>query len=140
MKSLNCQSALDAFQELAQKEDQNLEDVLQRVEDGCLDLVALKFSAGVLTFAADADTDTVEVRYEEGEAFDFSRLTRATDLTPWSSLIGQSFGWGWVTINQQGYQDGVLLSFGGLQPSVLIVAAASSLRVFEMKDVTHGTA
>ena len=131
-------SSLDAFRELGLKADQRLEEVWQRVDDGCLNLVVLKFSAGVLTFTVDADTDTVEVRHEEAEAFDFSGLIRASDLTTWSSLIGQSFGWGWVTINKQGYQDGVILSFGGLQPSVLLVAAASSLRVYAMKDVTEG--
>ena len=70
MKGLNCQSALDAFQELTLKDEQRLEAVLQRIEDGCRGLVALKFSAGVMTFAADADTDEVEVRFQEFETFD----------------------------------------------------------------------
>lgn len=130
-------SSLDAFRELGLKADQRLEEVWQHVEDSSRDFIALKFTAGVLVFAVNADTDTVEVRHEEAEPFDFSGLIRASDSTPWSSLIGQSFGWGWVAINQQGYQDGVLLSFGGLQPSVLIVAAASSLRVYEI-NVTPG--
>jgi len=134
MKSLNCQSALDAFQELTLKDEQRLEAVLQRIEDGCRNLVALKFPAGMMTFAADADSDEVEVRFQETETFDPSGLARADTVAPWSSLIGRPFGWGWAAVNQQGYQDGVLLSFGGLEPSVLLVAAASSLRVYSVND------
>ena len=130
MKAVNSQSSLDAFQELSQKEDQRLEEVWQRVEDGCRELIALKFSAAVLTFAVDPDADTVEVRCQEAETLDSSGLSRADAVAPWSALIGRPFGWGWVAINQQGYQDGVLLSLGGLEPSVLLVAAASSLRVY----------
>jgi Family of unknown function (DUF6334) len=139
MKSLNHRSSLDAFHELDCKEDQRLQEVLQCVENGCLNLIALKFTAGVLIFAVDPDADTVEVSYEEANAFNDSGLVHAGALAPWSALIGQPFGWGWVTINQQGYQDGVLLSFGGLQPSVLLVAAAASLRIYGIKDMTNGT-
>jgi Family of unknown function (DUF6334) len=129
MNSVHCQSCLDAFQELSQKDGQKLEGVFQRVEDGCLDLIALRFPAGMLAIAADADTDTVEVRYHEAETFDKAGLVRVSAHPPWSSLIGQCFGWGWSTINQQGYQDGVLLSFDGLVPSVMLLVAASSFRV-----------
>jgi len=139
MKGLNRQSSLDAFQELALKERQRLEEVWQRVADGSLDLVVLKFSAGVLALAVEADADTVEVRYEDAGAFDDSGLVRAGAVAPWSTLIGESFGWGWVATNQQGYQDCILLSFGGLQPSVMLIAAASSLRIYGVKELTSGT-
>ena len=134
MKALKSQSSLDAFQELAQKEDQKLEEVWQRVEDGCRELIALKFSEGVLTFTVDPDADTVDVRCLDADAFDPSGLVPAPATAPWTALLGRSIGWGWVAINQQGYQDGVLLSFGGLEPSVLLVAAASSLRVYSVNE------
>jgi len=35
---------------------------------------------------------------------------------PWHGLIGETFGWGWITINQQDALDGILLSFGELLP------------------------
>jgi len=138
MRGLNRQSALDAFQELALRDDQRLEEVWQRVASGCRELIALKFPAGVLTFTADPDADTVEVRCQEAETFDPSGLVRA-DNPPWASLIGRPFGWGWIAINQQGYQDGALLSFGGLEPSVLLVAAASSLRVYAVNELANGS-
>jgi hypothetical protein len=134
MKNMHSQSGLDAFQELTQKEEPRLLEVYQRVQDGCRDLIVLKFSSGALTFAGDPDADTVEVRYQETETLDLRGLDRATALAPWSSLVGRPFGWGWVATNQQGYPDGVLLSFDGLEPSVLLVAAASSLRVYLVKE------
>ncbi len=137
MKRLNSQSCLDAFQELTLKEEQRLEEVWQRVEEGCRELVALKFSAGVLTFEVDADTDTVEARFQETEAFNPAGLTRADADAPWLSLMRRSFGWGWVAINQQGYHDGVLLSFDGLEPSVLLVAAASALRIYTVNEAVN---
>lgn len=137
MKALKSQSSLDAFQELAQKDDQKLEEVWQRVEDGCRELIALKFSEGVLTFTVDPDTDTVEVRRLDAEAFDPSGLVLAPATAPWTGLLGRPFGWGWAAVNQQGYQDGVLLSFGGLEPSVLLVVAASSLRVYAVNELAN---
>ena len=137
MNPVSCQSSLDAFHELTSKEEQKLESVSQRFEDGCRDLIVLRFAAGALVFLADADTDTIEVRYQESGSFDFPGLRRVDDASPWLSLVGRTFGWGSVTINQQGYQDGVLLSFGGLEPSVALTVAASSLKVFEMTESTR---
>ena len=47
----------------------------------------------------------------------------------WKDFVGLPFGWGWVTINQQGYCDGLLLSFGGIEPQILINVVASSLKL-----------
>lgn len=51
---------------------------------------------------------------------------------PWQKLIGKECGWTWVTINQQGYRDGVLLSFSGIVPSVMLHVIASSIEVFRI--------
>jgi hypothetical protein len=40
----------------------------------------------------------------------------ASPCEPWSGLIGEPFGWGWITINQQDALDGILLSFRGITP------------------------
>lgn len=144
MNHLKHQLSLDAFEELTRRGTQRLEEVWQRVEDGCRERIALKFTTGVLTFAADADDDTAEAACQDVETFDPAGMDRADGLAPWASLIGRLFGWGWAAINQQGYPDGVLLSFDGLQPWVLLVAAASSLRVYAVQEAdakpTNGAA
>jgi hypothetical protein len=47
----------------------------------------------------------------------------------WSGLIGKPMGWGWLVVNQQGYLDSVLLSFGGVVPEVAIIVVASALKL-----------
>ena len=47
----------------------------------------------------------------------------------WRDLIGAEFWWGWIAVNQQGYSDGVLLSFNGIDPQVLLNVIASSIVV-----------
>jgi hypothetical protein len=51
-----------------------------------------------------------------------------TSSSFWREFVGQPFGWGWAVMNQQGYSDGVLLSFGGVTPQVLLEVIASSLK------------
>jgi hypothetical protein len=55
-----------------------------------------------------------------------SRSLTSSNL--WREFVGQPFGWGRVVTNQQGYSDGVLLSFGGVSPQVLLDVIASSLK------------
>jgi hypothetical protein len=136
MNNQACQTALDAFQELSSREDLRLVGVFERITDGCRDVIVLKFPDAVLALAVDADTDTIEVRCHDAASFDLADLTCINDAPPWPSLCGKSFGWGWVTINQQGYQDGVVLSFNGLEPSVMLNVAAASLGMYSIADRT----
>jgi hypothetical protein len=40
------------------------------------------------------------------------------------------FGWGWITMNQQGYCDGLLLSFGKvIFPQLVLNVMASAIEV-----------
>jgi hypothetical protein len=134
MKPTNCQTALDAFLELTSKEEQKLQGVFERIEDGCRTLIVLRFAAAALVFLADADNDTIEVRCQEADALDHTGQHCVSTVSPWVSVVGRPFGCGWVTINQQGYQDGVLLSFGGLAPSVLLTVVATNLRVYGISE------
>jgi hypothetical protein len=43
------------------------------------------------------------------------------------SLIGEAFGLGWITTNQQDALNGILLSFGGIRPQVMLNLVASSI-------------
>jgi hypothetical protein len=129
------QLALDAFHELSLADDQRLQEVFERVEDDCRDAVVLKFPTVVLTVSVNPDNDTVEVRCQDAGSYDVTELVTITRSSPWAHYVGQTFGWGWIMINQQCYQDGVLLSFDGLEPVVAITAAASSLRVYSVNAI-----
>ena len=55
---------------------------------------------------------------------------------PWGHFLGRTFGWGWVTVNQQGYSDGVMLSFEEVVfPEVVVNVIASSLTVGRVSRV-----
>jgi hypothetical protein len=58
----------------------------------------------------------------------------ALAVASWKELLGKECGWTWVAINQQGYCDGVMLSFDGIVPTVLLHVIASSIEVFSIRS------
>lgn len=94
--------------------------------EGCLVRVILDFGQISLIIEARSEDDTVEIWTDQGSTVAKTGVD-AGKSKPWSGLIGKPFGWGWVTINQQGYCDGVLLSFGGITPQIFLNVVASSI-------------
>jgi len=99
-----------------------------RIDDhGNYARVILDFDKTSFVVEACPDDDTVEFWTEETIVAAEDR-TDASKATTWTGVIGKPFGWGWITINQQGYCDGILLSFGGISPQVMLQVVASSLK------------
>jgi hypothetical protein len=71
--------------------------------------------------------DTIKFHVMSNANLDTSSWICASSSQPWNGLIGEPFGWGWITINQQDALDGILLSFGGLAPQVMLNVMASSI-------------
>jgi hypothetical protein len=116
-------ASLDNFHRI---DGQILQAVWRVIDAGCLARVVLHFDQNFLIIEARTDDDTVEFWAEERSSFSNVGID-ASQSNLWSRFIGKSFGWGWVTINQQGYCDGVLLSFGGITPQVILNVVASSI-------------
>lgn len=98
-------------------------------EDG--ERLLLVFGAESLYLLCDPEMDVLDVAFGPAEA-----SGEAIDLTAdpaWSRFIGKEFFCGWFTINQQGYTDGVLLSFDGVVPEIGVNVIASSLETLELK-------
>jgi hypothetical protein len=91
-----------------------------------VDRLVLGFGAVTLVISADENDDTVNITLSETP--DLAGLD-ISHLEPWRNLTGRPFGWGWVTVNQQGYCDGLLLSFGGIVPLLALNVIASSIKV-----------
>lgn len=104
---------------------------LERSED-LLTSIAFDFGTKALVAKANGEDDTVEFWSIESSLPERLQENDASDVSPWKTFIGQEFGWGWVTVNQQGYLDGIVLSFGGIMPQVLITVVASSLKVSQI--------
>jgi hypothetical protein len=71
--------------------------------DGLLTHIALDFESKSLMVRADGEDDTVEICSIDSPRSERLQENDASNVYPWENLIGQEFGWGWVTVNQQGY-------------------------------------
>jgi len=135
MRTVEYQSSLDAFHSLTFEDPVRLEGVYEKVEDTCRLAIMLKFEKKVLVLVADADHDTVVAYCEDADSVDLAGYVCINARSPWQTLLGQFFGWGWATINQQGYPDGVMLSFDGVTPRILLSVVASSLHAYAIDEL-----
>ncbi len=117
---------LSAFHSIS---DQSLQAVWHVYTDGSLDKLVLDFSRVSLTVVGDEDDDSIDIAATETADLRNAGGVDGSHLEPWNRLIGKPFGWGWVTVNQQGYCDGLLLSFGGIVPQIALNVIASSIKI-----------
>ncbi len=109
-----------------------LKNVWQTLVEDDLDSIQLEFDPGYLNIDVDIADDTLKLS--------ITREHRAgsecvSQFSPWNRQIGKPFGWGWIGINQQGYLDGVALSFGSVVPELSLTVIASSLRLTRSHQV-----
>lgn len=102
--------------------------------DGCLNKLVFSFGPKSLVVVADEDEDTVAISIANTDVLELSVASDVSATPLWRPLLGKPFGWGYIVINQQGYCDGLLLSFGGIRPNVLLNVIASSIRVSAISD------
>jgi hypothetical protein len=127
------QNILDAFDRLSLTTDRQLQAVHEEWLDGCRSRLILSFAGESLILKAVEEDDTIEVSVAESMLPDSNFLAVSNEMA-WKSLVGKEFGWGWATINQQGYCDGILLSFDNVVPRIVVNVSASSLDVFSIAD------
>ena len=95
--------------------------------DQCLDKVILEFDQDCLIAEAEPCDDMMVFHLGSKHGLSRDGWRDVSSSEPWHSLIGQAFGWGWITINQQDALDGILLSFDGIYPQVMLNVIASSI-------------
>jgi hypothetical protein len=109
--------------------DRPLQSVWQFTTEHCVDKIILNFGTKLLVVTANEDDDSLELLSPENEKKWQSSGFDQSSVAPWSNVVGKVFGWGWITVNQQGYCDGLLLSFQGIVPNIALNVIASSLKV-----------
>jgi len=119
-------------------ESRALHAVWKVYTEASLDRLILDFGLVSLIIVADENDDSIDITVAETVDMSSTGGVDGSNLEPWKSLIGESFGWGWVTVNQQGYCDGLLLSFGGIVPQLLINVIASSIKVGTITGTEQG--
>lgn len=75
------------------------------------------------------DDDSIDFNIAKTADLRVTSRKDASESAFWKDSIGQPFGWGWITVNQQGYCDGLLMSFGGIEPLILMNVIASSIQL-----------
>ena len=113
-----------------------LKAVRQEIVEELLVGLVLDFESKTLMIKADPDDDTVDFSIGSSSAQALRQSSEVSAAHPWGDFIGREFGWGWVSINQQGYLDGLVLSFGGILPQLLVTVLASSLKVLAVTDIS----
>jgi len=93
-----------------------------------LDKIVLGFDQNTLIVEADAYDDTIVFHIVRNRDLNTEDWVDSGHSEPWSRFIGEVFGWGWITINQQDALDGILLSFDGITPQVMLSVMASSIK------------
>ena len=93
----------------------------------CLDKIVLEFDQASLLVEAKPEDDTLIFHLISNNDRNRYGWIDASHSELWSGFIGEPFGWGWITINQQDALDGILLSFGGITPQLMLNVMASSI-------------
>ncbi len=107
-----------------------LQDVLEKMVDGCRDQLILNLGDCFLRFGVDIDTDTITSEFQPSPLRTKRGYRSIQSAKPWEKYVGKECGWTWLAWNQQGYLDSVLLSFDGIEPNVLLNTIGSSIDVF----------
>ncbi|MGI4854050.1 MAG: DUF6334 family protein [Janthinobacterium lividum] len=94
--------------------------------------VLLVFGSECLTFQCHPDQDVVTLSF--GAATPSEDADDLTGSRAWSRFIGKEFFWGWLTVNQRGATDGVLLSFDGVVPEIGLNVVAASFETLEVRQ------
>jgi hypothetical protein len=115
---------------------QILRAVWRTIVEGSVEKVVLDFDQLSLVIEADPDTDTVRLRADNKANSHGGHCINTSASETWGSVVGRSFGWGWITMNQQGYCDGVLLSFDGITPQIMLAVVASSLKESKIESLS----
>jgi hypothetical protein len=136
------QQILDTFYNFAPDRPELLRGVRHvNGGDSASEILALLFDEKVLFLVAEAPDDTISV-HADADALAQRAQREGIPVQgeePWRSLLGKELGWGWAVVNQQGYCDGVLLSFDGILPNVLVQVVASSLKASAIAPPVEGS-
>jgi Family of unknown function (DUF6334) len=112
---------------------------LERVQyvhvDGCLERIIFRFGPTSFVVLADEDDDSVVLWMANTHTLNMTQETDVSHLKVWEPFIGKPFGWGYIVLNQQGYCDGLLLSFGDIRPKILLQVLASLIVVSTISEV-----
>lgn len=115
---------LSVFQAIA---NLSLVSVSEKSSAGHRDEMVLDFGQTLLVITANEEEDSLELR--AAQETESSSLVNVSESEPWNKFIGKKFSWGWLTINQLGSWDGLVLGFEAATPQIMLHVIDSSIKV-----------
>ena len=116
-----------------------LKNVLEKIVHDCRDELMLDLGDCCLRIGVDINCDTLLFRFQSRPFRPTKNWVNLGNNEPWKNYIGKECGWTWLAVNQQGYLDSALISFDGIQPSIMLHAIASSIEVFTITPAKSAT-
>ena len=101
--------------------------VSEKSSEGRREEMVLDFGETCLMITANEEEDSLEVR--AAQLPDTAGFVNVSESEPWARFVGKRFGWGWLTINQLGAWDGLVLGFEAAAPQIMLHVIDSSIRV-----------
>jgi Family of unknown function (DUF6334) len=101
--------------------------VSEKSSEGRPEEMVLDFGETCLIITANEEEDSLEVRAAQRP--DTAGFVNVSESEPWTRFVGKRFGWGWLTINQLGAWDGLMLGFEAAAPQIMLHVTDSSIRV-----------
>lgn len=91
-----------------------------------------------LRFVVDGDTDEVICVKAEGKLESQPVGEPLENVAALSRYLNTEIGWLWVGKNWLGYADMAVLSFAGIEPTVMLVGVASKLNLYRVDKLGAG--
>jgi Family of unknown function (DUF6334) len=107
-----------------------LKNVFEKIVHGCRDEIVLDLGDCCLRIGVDINYDTLLFRFQSRPFRHTKGWVSLRNLEPWKKCTGKECAWTWLAVNQQGYLDTALISFDGIEPSIMLQGIASSVEVF----------
>ena len=105
----------------------SLVSVSEKSSGGHREEMVLDFGQTLVVITANEEEDSLELR--AAQETETSGLENVSESEPWNKFIGKKFGWGWLTINQLGSWDGLVLGFEAAAPQIMLHVVDSSIRI-----------
>ena len=102
------------------------------------DRIVITVDGAAIEINVDIDTDELMLQLHEPYSGELSNML---DIAAELGISGKQLGWVWAAKNYRGYEDAFMMAFGdivpdALTPALAIVAAASSLSLFKLTEVS----
>ena len=97
--------------------------------------VALCLERETLLISVNPSTDEIILESSSDRDTPLGPARRWVSMSSLSQYVGKELGWSWMARDYRGYADLFILSFDAVWPQIAFCGAASSLWIYEMRQL-----